>query len=338
MSSLGDLIGDVGSAFGDKGQTNVVSRTKNPALQQRIDLGLADYDTVRSGGESALKDYITKYFANEAASKTRTGEEIGNLDRYFNGGVANDLSGMRNRAYTDALSAGDLGSRFLLRNYKSSVAGQDGMPSSTYFARAVMPSLYDIQTHAALARDAAERGDWGMLENARLGLTGQRNALANAQAGYGLVPENVRRQMYGQNLGYLGQIGQLDQANKFYGLEYSPSASEMAGKIVGDVGNTAMQLYSGGLMGGDMGGSGLGSMFGGGGGGTKTGNTVPGYWGSGYSPAPTGTTTNWGSPSGPMSVAPGYNPYAYAGGSMPYGMAGSSYNLGMYGWGTPPQW
>lgn len=351
MSSLGDAFGQSLNALsGEKGETWTTTNVKNPALQKLLDASLADYGGVKSSGANALKDYITKYMAGEGAAKTRTTQEIGNLDRYFNGGVANELSAMRNQSYLDALAGNDLASRFYLANANRSRAGQEGGPSS-YFSRQALANLAPIQSQAALARDAAARSDWGMLENARMGLTGQRNALDASIAGYGLVPEQVRRQMYGQELGYLGTIGEQDRGNKFYGLEYRPTWGEQVGQHVGDLANAAMQAYSmytGGGMGGgggsqpsalqqkmqgisaqgQQGGWGGGPWYGGTSGmlsqpQTSTINApsmwggyaapaaTPYYWGTPYSQAPYGTTTQWG-PGGFSSVAPSYD-YGWGG-------------------------
>lgn len=265
MSALGNLIGDIGTLAGDEGKTSVTSLVKNRALQTEIDSGISDYGTIKKSGKSALSDYIAKYMAGEGAATTRTGQEIGNIDRYFSGGVENDLMRMRQARASAVRAAAARAGQYAIANSSRSRIGREGGPSS-YDRRMLIRNMTDIDTQAALDDAMAERGDYDYLERSRLGLMGQRNRMADLQAGYGLVPENLRRSMYGQDLGYLGQLGQLDQMNKFYGVKYKPSTTEQVGSVVGDVANLALAYYSGGMMGGGPG-SDTGSTAGSGGGG-----------------------------------------------------------------------
>lgn len=285
MSALGNLISDVGFAAGDRGRTSVTALTKNTGLAARFGSALQDYDTVRTSGQSALQEYIRKYLAQEAPMNARTTQEIGNLDRYFNGDVQREMAGLRAQRGLAVTNAANLAQRYALANQNRSLVGNEGGGSS-YDRRLALRNMGDIQTQAALDAANQSRNDYGQLESVRLGLTGQRNALANQIAGYGLVPEQVRRQMYGQDLGYLSNLTSLDQANTFYGLQYDPSVSEMAGAITGDVAELAASAYGAGAFGGGGAGGMMGGMGGGGGGGGgmggmmgMTGGQSAGGWG-----------------------------------------------------------
>lgn len=329
MSSLGSAVGQsINWITGDEGKTKTTVNVKNTALQKEIDAGLKDFASVRDSGQNALKDYITKYLAGEGDATTRTGTEIGNLDRYFNGGASNELAYLRAQRKSAIQDAADRASGYALGNINRSRALQDGGPSS-YDRRLALRNTGDIMTQAAMDDASQARNDWNYLEQAKAGYTGQRQRLADALAGYRLVPEQTRRGLYGQDLGFLGQIGELDRGNKFYGLKYDPTIGEEIGTHVGDLANAAMQgfsMFSGGGMGG-MGGGGGGS---GSGGGASTSYadklpTIPSYTAQpsfyspqfgmgGYQPQSYMTQPGsvWGQSLSPSPMAT-YNPYAYSG-------------------------
>lgn len=284
---LGSLIGGVGGLFGDKGKTETTRNVKNPGIQKEIDALLGDYGTVKSSGDQALSEYITNYLAGYPAAKTRTGQEIGNMDRYYNGQAENDLAQLRSNRTKALMAATDRASKYAIASQnRSRIGGQGG--GSSYDTRQLMRSMDDIATQAAMDEAAQARGDWGYMEGQRFGLTGKRQGLADALAGYGLVPEGVRRQMYKENMGYLGGVTNLDQANNFYGLEYKPSKSEQIGGVVDDLASVALSAYT--MGGSDLAGSAMGSF-----GGSQGGSPSYGPWGSsGYQATPPAANyMNW---------------------------------------------
>lgn len=212
---------------------------KSPDVASRLKDLFGDYSGARASGKTALADYVSSFYDKEPAASKYAAEESANIDRYFSGQAASELGQMRNRTYSDALKADDLASKFLLRDFKSSVVGQEGMPSSSYFARAVMPSLYDIQTRAALGRDAAERADWSALENTRLGLTGARTGINDRLLSRSLMPWEAENRMLGANTANLAGLSEIDRANTFYGLKNRPGPFE---GFTGDV-NMLMDSY-----------------------------------------------------------------------------------------------
>jgi len=223
------------SLIGSGGKPKTISNVLNKDIASRNKTLLSDWTTTRNTGMEGLNQYVTDFYAGQPSAKARSGQEVGNMDRYFDGGASAELAGMRNRAYENAVGAGDLASKFLLRNYKSGAATQEGMPSSTYFARAVMPSLMDVQSGAALARDAAERSDWGNLEAQRLALTGRRTGVEDQLLGRSMMPYMANNQLLGSNASLLAQLGNIDTGNTMYGLKNNPGFGEGAWSDYGTV-------------------------------------------------------------------------------------------------------
>lgn len=212
--------------LGSAKDPKTIRNVKSPQVSQRLTGLFGDYDLARESGKDALSKYVNDFYAGEPGAKTRLAEETANIDRYFSGAAGTELEQMRNRTYSDALAADDLASKFLLRNYKTSLTGTEGGPSSTYFARAVMPSLFDIQTRAALARDAAERGDWAALEASKAGLTGTRTNLMDRNLLRAFMPAEARSRMLGTDTAALAGLSDIDRANTFYGLKNRPGVLE----------------------------------------------------------------------------------------------------------------
>lgn len=201
---------------------NVTSKTKNKDLQKQIDAALASYSDVKGAGDAALSDYIAKYLGQAKDSSVRSQQEIGTEDQFYNGQMAGQLAQLRASRTKALTNAANRSSSYALANSNRSRLNDEGGGSS-YNTRLLARNVQDIQTSAAVDESNQERSDLGYVTGNQLALTGKRNEIANAEAGYGLVPQQVRAQMYQQNLGQLGSLGQLDQMNKFYGLKQDRS-------------------------------------------------------------------------------------------------------------------
>lgn len=211
--------------LGSSDDPTTIANAKNSGLNRRINDTLTRYDTVSKDSSNALADYIASYFGNTKTATSNTGQEVGNINRYFDGGAASDLAGLRATRSGAVNNAADLASQYALANLSRSRAGGAGGPSS-YDTRMALRNTGDIATQAAVDDATQARNDWSTLEQQRLGLTGARTNLLDQLAARPLAPANMERQMLGQDLGILGQIGGVDQANTFYGLKNHPGIGE----------------------------------------------------------------------------------------------------------------
>lgn len=257
MSSLGNLIADIGAAAGDEGKNIVEMLVKNPDLQKRLDTNLADYDKTKTASSKALDQYIRDYLGGSKTATARSTQEQAELDRYYNGDIERQLASLRSRQAGTRDLALNRSLDYMRRNLSANQIGGGGAGSS-YDRQLAMKTGADMSLQSLLEGLAQERADMDYLNRSKLALTGQRTAMADALAARGLVPASAMKSELGWNMDALRNILGLDQANKFYGIKYEPSGSEMAGNIVGDVANLAASIYSGGAT--DM----LGGMFGGG--------------------------------------------------------------------------
>lgn len=283
---MGNLVTDIGALAGDKGKFYTQRNTKNQALKRYIDEYIKGFGAERSAGQNTLNDYITKYLAGSADAQARATQESDVIGQFYNGSLAQKLAQLRASRAAAVNSAADLSVADTIRRLNSSRLGEGGGPSS-YDTRLGISATAPIRAQAAIDNANAERSDLNYITNNELALTGQRQALQDAIAARGLVPYNLRRQNYAQDLGILGQLGEQDRANTFYGLRYEKPKSELAGNVTNDVIQAAMDIYTGGASGmlsGAMGGGGGGggggaggllSMFGSKGGGMNI--TDPSY-------------------------------------------------------------
>lgn len=256
MSSIGNLVGDLGAAFGDEGHNSVVSLTKNPQLQARLDANLSQYDKTRDASSKALDQYIADFLAGNKTASTRATQEQGVIDRYYNGDVERQLADLRTRraAASDQALARALGYATAAQNRDQITRSGTG---SSYDRQLALKTGADLNLTNLLDNLNQERSDWNFLQGNQLGLIGKRTGIADALAARDLVPSGAMQANLGWNMDTLNRLLGLDQSNKFYGVKYNPSGSEMAGNVIGDVGNIAGDTTIGDTW------SGLKKLFGG---------------------------------------------------------------------------
>lgn len=214
------------SLLGSGSDPTSINSIKNKTLAGLQRTLQGDYSVNREAGYKSLGDYISSFLGNTPAATRNTGEEVANIGRFYSGEAGNELAGIRNQTYRDALAANDLASRFYLRNAANQSVTGTGSGSSSYFTRQALANLAPIQANAALTRDAQARSDWQAIEDAKRTYTGQRTALEDALAGRSLVPAQASNALLSQNIGQLGALGQIDQANTFYGLKAHPGIGQ----------------------------------------------------------------------------------------------------------------
>lgn len=304
-SAIGAVMGGLKSASKGTGKNVVESLVKNPQLQTRLDASLGDYDQAKSASSLALDDYIRQFLSGSATATARAGQEQGVVDRYYNGDVDRALAELR----TKQASASDLALQRAL-GYSTRSMNLDrimggGGGDSSYNRQLALRTSGDMNLNSLLQNLAQERADQEYVRQSQLGLAGRRTAIADADLARLLVPSNAQKAELGWNLGTMGNLLSLDQANKFYGVKYKPSGFErgvdIASGVLGGAAGGAMGDYSGG------GGGGITNMFGGGGGGAQANPggvnwSGGGGWGgsSGYS-----MTTPWAG--NPYQTVPGTN-------------------------------
>lgn len=238
-------MGSIVKGFSFQGDPDfrTISNIKWRPLQREIDASLSDYGGLKRSGEASLQDWISKYLADTINAEKRTGEETGAIDRYYDGSLESQLLDIRNRRAKAIGEAATLGGKKAIQSMNLSRLGGDGGTSS-YDTRNLMRTIGDINTGAAVDASNQERGDLGYLESGRLGLLGKRQDLADTLINRALAPEGMRRNIFNQNLGMLGNLQKLDAGNKFYGLQQKSTgidrwanAADALGSLVALVGS-----------------------------------------------------------------------------------------------------
>lgn len=335
MSSLGNLVADIGAAAGDEGESTIQSLVKNPQLQKRLDDALGDYDKTKSSSSMALDQFIKDYLAGNKTASTRSTQEQGELDRYYNGDVERDLASLRQRRAGAGDQALSRALAYMTRGRNMDRVGGFGGDSS-YDRQLALKQGSDLSLQTLMENLSQERADQDYLRQMQLGLAGKRTGMADALAARGLVPSQMQKQELGWSMGSLNDFLRMDNLNKIYGVKYEPSAWETAGAITGDVASLAASIYSGGatdMMGGMMGG-------GGGGGGGKLSSMSKPTWSMS-----SGGMDQWGGPvNANAAYASSYNypanydyeaaPAGYEGWGFPSAAPGGGAGVGAdAGWG-----
>lgn len=210
-------VGGVMRAFGSD-DVNVTSKVKNQGIQSQIDASLGDLGTLRGAQGTALDDYISRYLAGTKNAETQTGQEAGAIGQFYNGQMSNQLAALRGQRQTAVNNAADIATKQALKGVAGNSLAREGGGGS-YAQRLAIGATAPIRAQAAVDNANQAREDLGYLTTNQVNLAGSRTALQDKLAGRSLVPLQQRQALYGQNLGLLGQVTNLDQANKFYGLE-----------------------------------------------------------------------------------------------------------------------
>lgn len=217
MSAIGGLI------RGTPDDPHVISQTKDPALQSAIDAYLTQYKTNAPSNASDLDSFISVYQAQQGAAENNAGQESANIDRFYNGDVSSELAGLRQQASSARSAAGKQALDYALRGRNSSLLSGGATGDSSYNTRLGIKEGNDILIQNALADSADQRKDMSYLEQARLALTGKRQAINDAVMQRLLVPAQARNAAMAANASQLGSFQQLNNTNKFYGLKQDPN-------------------------------------------------------------------------------------------------------------------
>lgn len=226
----------------DEPKTSVESYTKNPELQQKIDLLSGDFGTTRDRGNKALSEWTAEFLSKDPRYRQ---QETGTINRYYDGSMDRILAGLRATRANALRTAGDRALAYATRDRSGAMLGGLGGGDSSYLRRVGLRQAGDIENNIALDMTGQERADLANLEAQRLGLIGARtNILSRA-----MEPAWVNQRYLGANIGLLGGIQGLDATNKFYGLkqERNPWA---AGFDAADTGIMNAASTYGSIMGG----------------------------------------------------------------------------------------
>ncbi len=235
LGVLGNMVSTTGQLFGDKGEMKFP--WKWDELGKSVMGSLATAEANKKSGDVALNEYITRYLANYAPTKTYTDQEVGAITEFYNGQMANQLAQLRARQKAAGLDAANLYSNRALRSVNQGLVGTPGSGSS-YANRMQIGAMVPYQVEAALADANLARGDLGYLTQNRLGLAGRRQNMLNSLAGYGLVPEQTRQQFYGNYLNNLGALENLFNSGTY--SQYNPSTTEIIGSSFERAGSSLM--------------------------------------------------------------------------------------------------
>lgn len=260
---LGTMGGILRAAKGPP-DYKTVSSVKNQAIAGANTGLLNDFSTSGEGQNQAFNDYIARYMANQPGAEKATGQEVGSIDQFYNGAMANQLAQLRAQRGQAMTRAAQLASQQALGSLnRSKVASQGG--SSSYNARMAQGALTPIQVQAALDDANQSRADLGYITQNQLGLAGRRNAMnaSQAEASSGLIPQQQRLAALKDRTGVLSGITNIDQANTFYGLQQDPNVAAdifdsmdsgmgnlvgMVGSLAGSAGGGMMGMRKGGLV------------------------------------------------------------------------------------------
>lgn len=267
------LIGDWIRAFKPPDTYRTLANVKNQDVAKLNSGLMSDFSSSGVQTNKALADFTSQYLADQPQARSNADQESAAISKYYSGDFDKMLASIRANRAAAMRTAGDRAIGYADRARKSASMLRPGGASS-YFDRLALGQTGDIESKIALDQADQEKQDYLASENARLGLTGRRNAVIDASTGRILVPAQAAATALQQRTGNLQGLSNIDLGNTFYGLQKIKSGTEQAADLADLSTQTVMALasaYFGGAAGG-MGGAGAGGMLGGLGGGSGGGS------------------------------------------------------------------
>jgi hypothetical protein len=241
MSALGNLVGDIGAAAGQRGSTSMKTYTKNPKIQSSLGDLIDTYNTNVKSDSGDLSAFIQNYLKQTPQATAYTGEETGAIGKFYNGDVARQLAEYR----AQRSQLGDLAVQQALAqnrgNMNRSVLGGGGAGDSSWNNRYGIGVASQLDLQNNLANLDLARGDYNTVLQGQIGMVGRRQALEDALLQRQLTPMQMRQSLLGTDVSQLGSLANVNNLNTQYAYQYNPSGWETAGNFVGDLAQTGMQ-------------------------------------------------------------------------------------------------
>lgn len=300
-STLARSLFGTGGLFGKDPEYEGVMVPKSKEFEERFPNYLRLLDKTNRQSTQYGNRFARNWRSDQGLAEARADEEAATLDPYFNGGIKAELEALRQERKQATEAASGRAMDFLRRDLNSGRVANDAGAGSSYLSRLGLRNASDISLQAALDDVAQKRNDFNQLEAAKMGMLGQRSAITDAALRRMLVPIQTQNDIYGQNLAHLGNLENIMNSNRIFGVQQKVSDVDKFFNTMDAFQSTieapidkVMSLY----------GSLYGGAYGGGGGGASAGS---GSW----APAGSAATMSYVPPPSLSSGAAwNVNPYA----------------------------
>lgn len=201
-----------------------VSNVKSPEIQGLINTTIGDWNTLR--GLNPTNVVQTALQGQNPQWQQFMQQDLGAATGYYDGTVQGELDklrALRAGAYDNAVNRqmGDL-SRVLALN-RMGQGGPATLGMGSYLTKQALDSAAGLRVQQGLDDAQTAANNYNMLQQAKLGLMGQRGNLLNQDIQRQLLPSQVGANWFNTMAGGLGGLAQLQLANNFYGLGGNPS-------------------------------------------------------------------------------------------------------------------
>lgn len=195
----------------------VVSDTKSTDIDARLKSLLADFDALRTSGQSGASEYQRLIKDSHPRASGYADADIAAIDRIMGGGLQGELAALRAKRKSAVQAATGRALGDVNRMLSVERMGRGGGRSG-YLDRLALDKSNEVHTQAALDDAAAERADLDSLTRSRLGLLGGRQEILDRLAGRSVLPSQSQSQLFTQLASLLGLLNNTNQSNTFYGV------------------------------------------------------------------------------------------------------------------------
>lgn len=226
MSQIGNNINAYSFGAND---TKTVSNIKSENIADLIAQLQEAEKTATHQTEWGIAETIKRIFASQAQRQQQAKQEVGSIDRFYDGSLEGELAGIRARrgaAYRDSTDRALAG----IRKGKNLGLLSGDTTGGSYFDRIALGSSRDAEIAAALDAVNQEKADLNYLTGNQVNLAGRRGEISDAALMRLLIPGRLRTDETRRRLGMTGGINDLDKSNTFYGLrEELDTTAKIAG-------------------------------------------------------------------------------------------------------------
>lgn len=276
----------------------------DPAVFNRSRDLLKDWTSNRTEGQDFLRNWTQDFNAATPQVEAAGRQEVGFLDKFYDGSFSNYLQGLRNREGDARRAAGDRALQYV-SGQQDRAAMLRGEPSGTSSATRAMGyrAARDIENDVALSALARERGDFDYINRMQLGNIGARGGILDALLTRKLLPKQLNDQELFRLIQTLGGISGIRQGASQPVLWRERSDLEKTSDFMDSLaegaykGANAFMTFSGmgvGMGGaGGLGGAAAGGAASGAGGGTAMNYSIPDAYMSGAGMSYNQQTPQW---------------------------------------------
>lgn len=239
QAAIDAVLGKSASVSSDLGQNPFViqANTKDQAQAGRIGEAGGQVAADNSANRTRLVDFVKNYMGGDATARSNADQEVAHIGSYYDAGptgVQGTLDRMSREQYLADLAAG---SRAAGMARAQTNQGRMQTGDSSYLDQQMMDTMARLRMEESSRKAERDRANLLGVMDSRTKLAGSRNALLDSYYNRALLPIDVTNKLHTDELGSAAALGNLTNANTVYNQEDPTSRLAKQLALLGETGN-----------------------------------------------------------------------------------------------------